>query len=40
MVKFWTPIAWPWFAPIGAAATIGFGLIAAITFDSNREIDE
>ncbi len=37
MVKFWTPVAWPWYAPIGAAATIGFGLIAAITFDSDRD---
>ena len=36
MVKFWTPIAWPWYAPIGAAATIGFGLIAATAFDSDR----
>ena len=37
MVKFWTPIAWPWYAPIGAAATIGFGLIAATAFDSERD---
>ena len=37
MVKFWTPIAWPWYAPIGAAATISFGLIASIAFDSDRD---
>ena len=37
MVKFWTPIAWPWYAPIGAAATICFGLIASIAFDSDRD---
>ena len=36
MVKFWTPIAWPWYAPIGAAATISFGLIASMSFDSER----
>jgi SSS family solute:Na+ symporter len=36
MVKFWTPIAWPWYAPIGAAATISFGLVASLTFDSKR----
>ena len=37
LVKFWTPIAWPWYAPIGAAATIGFGLIASMAFDSKRD---
>ena len=37
IVKFWTPIAWPWYAPIGAAATISFGLIASITFDSEQD---
>ena len=37
MVKFWTPIAWPWYAPIGAAATISFGLIASMAFDSDRD---
>lgn len=37
MIKFWTPIAWPWYAPIGAAATIGFGLIAAKAFDTDRD---
>ena len=37
LVKFWTPIAWPWYAPIGAAATVGFGLIASLAFDSERD---
>ena len=37
LVKFWTPIAWPWYAPIGAAATFGFGLIASLAFDSARD---
>lgn len=36
LVKFWTPIAWPWYAPIGAASTIVFGLIASIAFDPGR----
>lgn len=37
MVKFWTSVAWPWYPPIGAAATIAFGLIASIAFDGNRD---
>jgi solute:Na+ symporter, SSS family len=36
MVKFWTPIAWPWYAPIGAAATIGFAMISSLAFDSGQ----
>lgn len=36
MVKFWTPIAWPWYAPIGAAATFVFGLIASTAFDRDQ----
>ena len=36
MIKYWTQIAWPWYAPIGAAVTIAFGLIASIVFDSNH----
>lgn len=39
MVKFWTPIAWPWYAPIGAAATFAFGLIASTAFDRDRETE-
>ena len=37
LVKFWTPIAWPWYAPIGAAATFCFALIASLAFDSKRD---
>ena len=37
LVKFWTPIAWPWYAPIGAVATVCFGLIASMAFDSKRD---
>ena len=36
VVKFWTPIAWPWYAPIGAAATIGFAMISSLAFDSGQ----
>lgn len=37
LVKFWTPIAWPWYAPIGTAATVCFGLIASLAVDSERD---
>ena len=35
-VKFGTEIAWPWYALIGAATTIGIGLLAHAVLPTDR----
>jgi hypothetical protein len=38
-VKFGTEIAWPWYALIGAATTIGIGLLANVVLPTKRFVE-
>jgi hypothetical protein len=38
-VKFGTEIAWPWYALIGAATTIGIGLLAHVVLPTKRFVE-
>ncbi len=38
-VKFGTEIAWPWYALIGAATTIGIGLLANVVLPTERFVE-